>query len=600
MRRDKLRSIRNRLLLRALAAWAAIALSGRAAPAADVPAETRRVLVVSSFGSRFAPFDALAAVLRTEIVRAAPGPVEFLEVPMEAARYEEPGEERTFADYLAAIVANRHLDLIVTVGAPPARLIARSASRFASVPTLMMGLDRRQVPKETAPNQVVVPIALDLPAGPENILRLLPETGRIAVVVGRSPLERFWKAEAEREFAPLSSRVSIEWFDALSLEQMASRAAALPPHSAILYGVLEVDAANVPHEQDQGLARLRASSNAPLFGYFESQLGRGIVGGPLIPIEREGRRSAAIALALLRGETPSSLKVSAPEPVRPAYDWRELRRWDIPEERLPAGSEILFRPPSLWQAYRRPVLFGVALAAIEALLIAALLAQRARRRRAEEQVHALNHRLLTAQEDERKAIARELHDDFSQRLARLAMDAARLEYAAAVPLESRAPAPMRDELARLSEDANALAYQLHPSTLDDLGLAEALRTECERFSRLEAIPVALDVDGAEPGMPRDTALCLFRIAQEGLRNVARHAKARSVSLSCRPQRGGLELTLKDDGVGFRAQRRPGRPSLGLASMRERVEVIGGRFRVDSAPGQGTVVQAWAPVDARAS
>jgi len=536
-------------------------------------------------------------VLRTEIVRASPGPVEFLEVPMEAARYEEPGEERAFAEYLAAIVANRRLDLIVTVGAPPARLLARSAPLFGAVPTLLMGLDRRQIPKETAPNQVAAPISLDLPAGPENILRLLPETGRIAVVVGRSPLERFWKAEAEREFAPLSGRVAIEWFDALSLEQMESRAAALPPHSAILYGVLEVDAANVPHEQDQGLARLRAASNAPLFGYFESQLGRGIVGGPLIPIEREGRRSAALALALLRGEAPSSLRVPAPEPVRAAYDWRELRRWNIPEERLPRGSEVLFRPPSLWLAYRRPVLFGVGIVALEALLIAGLLAQRARRRRAERQVHELNRRLLTAQEDERKAIARELHDDFSQRLARMAMDAARLEYAAAVPLEGRAHAPMRDELARLSEDANALAYQLHPSTLDDLGLAEALRTECERFSRLESIPVALDVDGAEPGMPRDTALCLFRIAQEGLRNVARHAKARSVSLSCRAESGGFELTLRDDGVGFRAPRRRGRPSLGLASMRERVEVLGGRFRVDSAPGQGTILHAWAPRDA---
>jgi len=578
---------------RALAALAFFALLAAPALAAEEPAP-RRVLIISSFGSRFAPFDTFAAVLRTEIVRDAPGPVEFLEVPLEMARFREPPEEGPYVDYLRALVASRPLDLVVTVGGPAATLAAQHrGDLFASVPTLLMGLDRRQAPPAVSPNQVVVAEDIDVPGLVANILRLLPDTKRIVVALGNSPLERFWRDQAQREFAPFADRVAFEWFNGLTLEQMRRRAADLPAHSAILYGLLAVDAAGVPHEQDEGLKSLSSVANAPIFGIFEFQLGHGIVGGPLLSVERAGRRSADVALAILRGESPAALRLTPPVAPRDIFDWRELRRWNVREERLPSGSEVRFRPPSLWQAYRRALLAGLAILVLEALLIAGLLAERARRRSAEDVAHALNRRLLTAQEDERKRIARELHDDLSQRLARLSIDAARLEYAAAVPLDGGAPSPMRAELARLSEDVHALAYQLHPSTLDDLGLAEALKVECDRFSRLEAIPVKLDVPAGTPEPTREVALCLFRIAQEGLRNVARHARAASVELSFRAN-GDLCMTLRDDGVGFDPAVHHRRPSLGLAGMRERVELVGGKIDVRSAPGRGTAIEVRVP------
>src|SRR5206468_3807031 len=122
------------------------------APVGAAPAEIRRVLIISSFGSRFAPFDRFAAVLRSEIVRESTGPVEFLEAPLESARFEEAGEEGPFTEYLGALVANRPLDLVVTVGGPAAGLVARHRETlFASVPTLIMGLDRRQAPARIGP-----------------------------------------------------------------------------------------------------------------------------------------------------------------------------------------------------------------------------------------------------------------------------------------------------------------------------------------------------------------------------------------------------------------------------------------------------------------
>ena len=555
---------------------------------------------MTSFGSRFAPFETYATELRAALVDDWPAPIEFLETPLEIARFPAPPEEGPLADYLRTLVANRKLDLVVTIGAPAADFVSRR-QLFPGVPTLIAGLERRQAADlHRQGSEIVVAAVYDPPRAIENVLRLFPGTTKIAIVLGASPLERFWRGELERELAPFVSREAFDWWDGLSLEQMRVRAAGLGPGAAILYASLKVDAGGLPHEEQEGLEALRAVSPAPIFGAFTEQLGHGIVGGPLVAVRREARRAAAVGLRLLAGQTAESVVVPPPIPLVLAYDWRELRRFHVPLGSLPAGSEIRFRPPGLWEAHREAVLLASAVVLLQALLIAGLLVQRSRRLRAEERVHVLNRRLLHAQEEERKAIARELHDDFSQRLARLAIDAARLEYAAAVPVDGGKPSggAMRDELTRLSEDVHALAYQLHPSTLDDLGLLEALRTEAERFSRLESIPVSLDVRDGGPTPSRETALCLYRIAQEGLRNVARHAGAKKVSLSCAPSRGGLLMRLADDGVGFETDRRPGRPSLGLASMRERVETLGGHISLRSAPGRGTEISVWAPLEPR--
>jgi signal transduction histidine kinase len=588
----------HRPFLRIAAAALAILSGAKSLSAAD--AAPRRVLIVTSFGSRFAPFETYAVALRADVVDGWPAPVEFLETPIEMARFAAASrEEGPLAEYLRALVAERRLDLVVTIGAPAAEFVSRQRP-FPDVPTLVAGLERRQVQAlSLRPNEVAVAAVYDPPRVVENVIRLFPGTTRMVVVLGASPLERYWRGELERELAPFAPREEFDWWDGLALDEMRRRAAELGPGTAILYGSLKVDAAGIAHEEDEGLVALRAVAKVPIFGAFVEQLGHGIVGGPLVPISREARRAAGVALRLLAGDAPERIVVPPPLPLVVAYDWRELRRFGVPLSTLPPGSEIRFRPPGLWEAHREAVLLAAGVVLLQTFLIAGLLAQRSRRRLAEERVHVLNRRLTHAQEEERKVIARELHDDFSQRLARLAIDAARLEYSAAVPVDGGKPSgsAMRDELTRLSEDAHALAYQLHPSTLEDLGLPEALRTEAERFSRLESVPVSVDLHDGRAAS-RETALCLFRVAQEALRNVARHAKAKSVILSCAPSRGGLLLRLHDDGVGFDPGRRNARPSLGLASMRERVENLGGHIAIRSEPGRGTEVAAWAPLEPR--
>ncbi len=153
---------------------------------------------------------------------------------------------------------------------------------------------------------------------------------------------------------------------------------------------------------------------------------------------------------------------------------------------------------------------------------------------------------------------------------------------------------MRQELVHLSSDVHSLSRQLHPSILDDLGLADALRSEGERFSRDQHIAVDLELAPSAPKPAPEQALCLFRVAQEALRNVAHHARASRVAISLREVGGGLELEVRDDGVGFDAGTATRKHGLGHVSLRERLHLVGGQLVVASAPGSGTSVLARVP------
>jgi PAS domain S-box-containing protein len=216
------------------------------------------------------------------------------------------------------------------------------------------------------------------------------------------------------------------------------------------------------------------------------------------------------------------------------------------------------------------------------------------RKRSEEELRDLSQRLIRAHEEERALLARELHDDLTQRLAVLAIDVGRAELAVADGAQADAMRSIREGLVRLSEDVHFLAYQLHPSVLEELGLAEALRTECERRGRVSQVDLSVEVEPLPAVVGRDAALCLFRVAQEALNNVARHAGARSATVALRPMDGGLLLAVRDDGAGFDPESVRGRRSLGLASMRERVRLVSGTLDIESAPGQGTSIIAWVP------
>ena len=186
----------------------------------------------------------------------------------------------------------------------------------------------------------------------ENILRLLPETKTIAVVVGNSPAERFWMDVVQQEAKPrLANKVELIFYSELPFEEILKRVASLPPHSAIIYQQLAVDGAGVAYGDKDPWKRIGEVANAPIFSLDETYFNGEIVGGPMHSPTGDARPTAAAAVRLLGGEQASGIKVPPIEFSAPKYDWRQLQRWNISESRLPPGSEVLFREPTVWQRY---------------------------------------------------------------------------------------------------------------------------------------------------------------------------------------------------------------------------------------------------------
>ncbi|MFN3928126.1 MAG: ATP-binding protein, partial [Thermoflexus sp.] len=212
-----------------------------------------------------------------------------------------------------------------------------------------------------------------------------------------------------------------------------------------------------------------------------------------------------------------------------------------------------------------------------------------------ERLHWLSQQILQAQEEERARIARELHDEAAQWLTSLLIRQ-RL-------LIRNLPPQMRPEVEELQkmtaaalEHLRRIAMELRPAILDDLGLVEALRWQAEEFQKHTGLPVTLQVHGHIARLSREAELALYRVSQEALTNIARHAKATRVEITLNCTGDYLELTVADNGIGFdpEAVRKTRPRSLGLIGMAERLSLVGGTLRIESAPGKGTRVRARIP------
>jgi hypothetical protein len=163
------------------------------------------------------------------------------------ARLPQPSDEAPLVDYIRALFAGRDLDLVFAVGAPSARFFQRHRPQFfPSMPLLVAAADQRTLSQAAlTPNDATVPSVLDLPKLVENILQVLPDTNNIAFVIGASPLERFWVQAMRQAFQPFAGRVTFEWFNDLSQEEMVKRAATLPLGSTLFYTSVRMDAAGI-------------------------------------------------------------------------------------------------------------------------------------------------------------------------------------------------------------------------------------------------------------------------------------------------------------------------------------------------------------------
>jgi len=214
--------------------------------------------------------------------------------------------------------------------------------------------------------------------------------------------------------------------------------------------------------------------------------------------------------------------------------------------------------------------------------------------RAQQELKELSARLLSAQEEERRAISRELHDEVGQSLSALLMEAG--NAAARVPLDSPEVRRNVESIKKLAEASvnviRNMTLLLRPSMLDDFGLVPALEWQAREVSKRTGLRVQVTAEESADQLPDQLKTCIYRVVQEALHNCARHANARTVKVVVRHEESRIVLSVEDDGRGFDATRVRG---LGLVGMEERVNHLGGAFEIDSWPGAGTKVAVQLPI-----
>ncbi len=219
------------------------------------------------------------------------------------------------------------------------------------------------------------------------------------------------------------------------------------------------------------------------------------------------------------------------------------------------------------------------------------------RKRAEETLQNLSARLISAQEEERSRIARELHDDFNQRLALLAVDLERFRDQPPDSPEnlSQCLESLLQRTKELSSDVHRLSHQLHPSILEYLGLVAAIRSFCKELSGQHGIHIELAHHEVPRQLPKNVALCLYRIVQEALRNVIKHSGAQTARVELSGTAEELALQISDTGTGFDPGSVQARRGLGLLSMRERLRLVSGKISVERLEPNGTRIEVRVPM-----
>lgn len=206
-----------------------------------------------------------------------------------------------------------------------------------------------------------------------------------------------------------------------------------------------------------------------------------------------------------------------------------------------------------------------------------------------------NGHLLQTYERERMRIARELHDGFTQRLVMMSVELNAIAAEAQSSIVHERIVNLYHQVATLGADLERMSHELHPVILLRVGLQAAIQVYCDELSARRGLFIQFDSDGPVPGLPHAVELCVYRVVQEALTNVVKHSGASLASIRLWLHQGELVLTVEDTGAGFDIESVSTSASLGLTSMRERVELVSGRFRVEAREGSGTKISVWIPV-----
>ena len=553
----------------------------------------RRVLIINEVGTSYPIINLIDNGIRAEL-KTPRYRIEFYREYMETVLFPDPADQLMIRDFYIRKYQRRRPDVIITVGSTPLRFMAEAHEKFFSgVPVVFCLPNKADGRPPIHPDFTGVEGDIAPVATLEAALRLKPDTKQVVVVGGMAPFDRQQQEAVKQQLKTYTSRVDILYLTDLAMPSLLQRLHTLPPHTIILLTALGKDAVGTPYTSGEIGPMIVSAANAPVFSMSDRFLNHGEVGGKISSAFEEGRLTGKMVLQTLDGEAPGKIQVKTTEDAY-MFDWRALKRWGLKEANLPPGSIVLNRQPTVWDSYKWYIIGGITLILAQTLLIVGLLWQRKRRQRAEADLAQLTSRLLEAQDLERRRIAREIHDDYSQRLALIGIDLQQLSCSVTPEIGSQVN-ELWTQVCELGSDLHSLSHDLHSSTLERLGLMAGAKSFCAEFSLQQGIQVDFRADPGINHVSADRSLCLFRVLQEALRNIKKHSGATTASVRLESVDGRVHLSVFDRGKGFEWKMRTDTGGIGIRSMEERVRSLQGQFEIHSRPMNGTRIDVWLPV-----
>jgi signal transduction histidine kinase len=578
----------------ALAALAAIFLSHSIG--AEPPKEVRRILILNEVGISYPGIVSINEAIE-ESLQGSKYRIEIYREYMETTLFSDEADQKRFRDFYIRKYQDRRPDLIITVGSSPLMLVAEEHRKhFTGIPVVFCDANGLEDDFKQEPGFTGVTMGIEARTTLKAALKLLPRTQRVFVVGGAGHYDRVQVQKVKEQLEDYRSRLDITYLTELATPELLKRLNSLPEGSIILFATLSRDSTGTHYTSRETGPLIPSAANAPVFSLFDVYFGYGQVGGNLTNIRAQGTLAGRAALEILDGVSPNDIPV-AHAPNSFVFDWRALKRWGIRESDLPPGSRVVFREFSVWERTKRIWISGLLIILSLSALTVYLQFSRRQLKQARESQLQLSGLLINAQEMERRRLASELHDDFSQRLALLALG---LENASeALPDSSEATKRQLQELfdsaSELGADLHTVSHRLHPSALENLGLAPGVNALCKEFSSRQSIQVDFSSENIPRVVSPNVALCLFRIVQEGLQNLRKHSGASEARVSLRKNGDRLLLSVCDEGNGFDTKEMRNKVGLGIPSMGERVRLLGGQFEIQSEPGKGTRIEVSVPL-----
>lgn len=587
-----------------------------------VAADTRKVVLLFDERVELPGLSSLDAELVRTLQANSVNPVEVYREPMDLSRFGSDTYKSALRDFLRVKYQSKKIDVVVAVMAPALDFATKFGEEiFPGSPIVFCGLDKKQLGDgPLPPKQYGVLVKREFAPTLDLALRIHPNTREVVVVAGTSDFDDTILAQAQSEFRPYESRVSISYLSELPFQSLLQIVSTLPPDNVVFFTTLFQDGTGKPFVPHEAVERLSAASSVPVYGFTDQYIGRGIVGGNLYSFVAHGADTAKLVLRVLAGDPPSEA-VSEASNNKTIFDWRRMQRWGIGGDALPSGAEIRFREVSGFERYRWQIMIVSGVILTQALLIFGLFYERRRayaaeleaRKRMSELAHA--NRFTTAGQ-----LTATIAHELNQPLGAILTNAETLEALLGSPspdlseLREIAADIRRDDqratdvIKRLRSLLSKAPFELRQIDLNEIvhetigllaGLAAARHVKINNLTTLSPLPIKGDRIQLQ-----QVLLNLIVNAMEAMAD--KPTSERRIDVLSASKNGTAQVMVQDNGLGIPANKlrkifepfsstKPNGMGMGLSIARAIVEAHKGDISAENRKEGGATFRVSLPL-----